>query len=404
MKNQKNLIRVLSVFTALCIVLFSYAILFLTRVTALEGSEAQNTEKVSLLLASDLSCVEGCLTKLLSSPSPELNVVLARELAVFSGRAYQGAVQLGANLSAELYFSDLLQVADSSFNKCLYGGVLSEGDLSMLFSLLLRTRTILDDYHAGSFSAFAYTSVFDAEGEAVYLAGLDEVDNETARKNASVVMKIMPEHISIVSESVGALASYECTGFPDGQTTSLCITKRGGYLYTLRRSAVPAASVISVDEAKNIAAHRLLEYGYRNMVPKYWEVDSHTLYLTMLPFEEGIGLYNDAVTLSVSLEDGSILSLDAGAYLLHHGVRNFSDPAFSGEEALAKASLLGTPLLEKPCLVAVVGPEGREVLAYELLYRGELSVPVQIYVDAVSARVFDMVIVDVNDGNRRLVS
>jgi len=385
-------------------VLFSYVLIFFTRVTALEGNSAQGTEKTSALLLSDLTGVEESLTKILSTNSPELRTVLFRDLSVFAGRACQEALQLGGNLSAELYFFELSSVADGSFFKCLYGGNLSETDISMLSSLLETTRTIVAHYDANCFSAFAYTSLFSTDADALYLSGLESIDNDTAKNNASVVLKIMPEHIRVASESVGVLAAYECLGSPDGQPTSVFLTKRGGYLYTMRRGSLPAASNISADEAKNLAANRLLEYGYKNMVPKFWKTSEHMIEITLLPFEEGIWFYNDKITVSVSLEDGSILAVDAGDYLMHHGPRSFPSPAFSADEALSKASLVGTPLLEKPCLSAVFGPEGGEVLAYELLYRGESGRPVQVYVDAITARVFDMVCLDLNDGNRHLLS
>ena len=94
--------------------------------------------------------------------------------------------------------------------------------------------------------------------------------------------------------------------------------------------------------------------------------------------QDDVVLYPDLVKVQVSLRDGAIIGLEAGGYLRNHVEREFTLPALSEEEALAR---LGGRLTAEEARLCVIPENANEYLCYEIDAYDE-SGEYLIYIDA----------------------
>ena len=95
----------------------------------------------------------------------------------------------------------------------------------------------------------------------------------------------------------------------------------------------------------------------------YYETVYNTLTINFAGVQNGVTLYTDLIKVSVALDNGEILGLDARGYITNHTKRTFNESLVSIEEAQKNLS----PLLEgkggSEALVPTEGP--KEALCYD---------------------------------------
>ena len=147
--------------------------------------------------------------------------------------------------------------------------------------------------------------------------GQPEVSAEQARITAA---NAAGKELSEMREEDSILPSYV---FHDALSTSVAITKNGGYLcYLITEKPDNLTAKLSYEEAVNKAQQYLSAHGYDSMKDTYYETDNGVMTLNFAYYDSASQTicYTDLVKVEVSLQDGSILGLDARGYLVnHHG-------------------------------------------------------------------------------------
>lgn len=122
---------------------------------------------------------------------------------------------------------------------------------------------------------------------------------------------------------------------------SLQITERGGQvLQAVCRRSVETPR-LTQEEGFAAAGDFLKKRGYGNMEMVGWRYTGDSLTVSFCPVQEGVRCYSDEITLTVALDDGSLLSFDASDYIQNHRQRELEQPQSSWDDArsLLPASL-----------------------------------------------------------------
>ncbi|MEA5039583.1 MAG: germination protein YpeB [Clostridiaceae bacterium] len=157
------------------------------------------------------------------------------------------------------------------------------------------------------------------------LDGLAECSPEQARAVGSALLDT--NDLQLQYEGDGEIPYY-CFSAGDGRT--LCITKVGGKLLALTDERQCGESVLTPDEAVKAGDEWLAAHGYDRMVSTYYTLSGGTANINYVSTQDDAVVYPDLITLSVALDDGSVMRADARGYLMNHIVRTAPSVDLSG--------------------------------------------------------------------------
>ena len=209
--------------------------------------------------------------------------------------------------------------------------------------------------------------------EPIMIRNQPEISKDEALKKAQYITK--SDKLTDNGDEGGKMPSYT---FTDGYNT-VSITKNGGYpSYIIRDRSVDSAK-ISLSDAQNIAKEFVSTLGFDEVKMTYYETVYNTLTINFAGVQNCVTLYTDLIKVSVALDNGEILGLDARGYITNHTKRTFNESLVSIEEAQKKLS----PLLEvKGVSEALVPTEGQnEALCYEYSCVNESGQNILVYVN-----------------------
>ena len=235
---------------------------------------------------------------------------------------------------------------------------------------------------AVSYPALLYDGPFsDAAGQTEYraLAGLPDVDAAGAERALRAFLGAgAVTELRLEGESSIPVDCYEFSVTANGYSMSAGVTKAGAQvLYMLPNEDVTEA-VLSDAEGVEAARAFLAARGYGEMHESYFSRYDGILTVNFAAVQDDVVLYPDLVKVQVSLRDGAVIGLEAGGYLRNHVEREFTLPALSEEEALAR---LGGRLTAEEARLCVIPENANEYLCYEIDAYDE-SGEYLIYIDA----------------------
>ncbi len=155
-----------------------------------------------------------------------------------------------------------------------------------------------------------------------------------------------------------------CFTYKSGRYT-VSVTKQGGYIKSILYSGVVNAANISEANAQALAEEYLDSLGYRNMKESYYATVNNVCTINFAYTEGDMICYSDLIKVSVSMENGDIIGVDAVTYLTNHTERKAFSPAVSQEEAQSRLSPQLTVNSAKQCLIPK--ENGTEVQCWEFL-------------------------------------
>ncbi len=193
---------------------------------------------------------------------------------------------------------------------------------------------------ATSYPTLLYDGPFsDAAGQTEYraLQGLAEVDQAGAERalRAFLGTEAVTE-LRFENESSIPVDCYEFSVTANSYSLSAGVTKAGGeILYILPNEDV---TDVVLTDAQAVAAARafLTARGYGSMQESYFSRYDGILTVNFAAVQDDVVLYPDLVKVQMSLRDGVVIGLEAGGYLRNHVEREFTLPALSEEDALAR--------------------------------------------------------------------
>ncbi|MBR4555252.1 MAG: germination protein YpeB [Ruminococcus sp.] len=213
-------------------------------------------------------------------------------------------------------------------------------------------------------------------------SGKQEVPIETARQRAAFALGTDIGELTEVTGEQGKMPSYV---FSDGeQTVSCAVTKQGGYVSYFIKTRDVITSSLSEEDALAAGDEALEALGYGNMRRTYFEDIGNIMTVNYAYYEGDICCYTDLIKVSVAMDSGEILAVDARGYLVNHQHRMFSDKRKSVLDMQKKVSPKLSVLSRG--LAVIPSDSEEELLCYEFKCSAPDGTHVLVYFNAFTGR------------------
>lgn len=234
-------------------------------------------------------------------------------------------------------------------------------------------------------------SVLNKEGGKM-LKNLSEITKQEAKKIAADYIGTTAESLRENSDVNGDIELY-C--FSKGDVAA-AITKKGGKLCYMVNPRDVSGETISSKECIKRAKKFLQDAGYKNMKDSYYSVYDGVCTINFAYTQNGIIHYSDLIKVSVALDDGEVLSVDARGYLTNHTKRDIYQKKLSKAQAQVILSDSLTVLAVDSAVIPT--DTGKEAYCYEFHCKDKKGQQVLIYIDKVTGEEVDILILLYADG------
>lgn len=231
------------------------------------------------------------------------------------------------------------------------------------------------------------------------LEGLDEVDADTALQAAAKFTGLKANIFKPAGEYQCEIPQYCFTADVDGGEMSVCITKKGGKLFSMLNSRdVPEAS-LSSKEAIQAAVEFLNKNGFSSMKESYWMLNGNVMTINFCHEQDGVLCYPDLVKVSVALDNGRIVGFEAKGYIMNHTERSIPEAKISTDEARTKVAKSLSVLSH--AMAVIPTPGQNEVFCHEFKCENGDGSRFIVYVNAQTGNEEDVLIL-IEDENGTL--
>ncbi len=178
----------------------------------------------------------------------------------------------------------------------------------------------------------------------------------------------------------------------------VAVTEGGGMLYGLSNLRQVSESKLSVEDALTFGSEGLAEFGYEHMEPVSWAMAENTLTAVYVLRQEGVLVYSDRITVTMALDNGEIMAVNAIEYLLAHDPDRNLSTTVPREEAMQV--LRDDLVVESADLVSVPGGDGTEEICWQFTVHDDTETKVLVFVNA-NTKVEEEILILVEDEDRR---
>lgn len=213
------------------------------------------------------------------------------------------------------------------------------------------------------------------------LEGREGVSQEEAAKIAADFLNCSPDALDFSGQGGGRLPVYSFAS----HDSIINITIQGGEPSYFRRAGTVSSSRLGYAQALESAQAFLQSLEFPPMKESYYMITDHLCTInfhTIAQTEDGqpVLCYPDLVKVTVELEKGGAIELDAAGYLMNHQSRSLAAPALNKAEAQKALS----PYLraESAALTVIPTPGLDEVLCWEFLCTASDGQELLCYVNA----------------------
>lgn len=106
-----------------------------------------------------------------------------------------------------------------------------------------------------------------------------------------------------------------------GEPVVADVSKKGGHLIWMLNPRNINNSTWTIDKARSRALAYLQSHGYNNLKPSYYQINDNTATFNFALNQEGVIIYPDLIKVTVALDNGQIVGMDARGYLMSHHKR-----------------------------------------------------------------------------------
>lgn len=230
-----------------------------------------------------------------------------------------------------------------------------------------------------------------ASGKSELLEGENEITSEEAASRAAELLGVQANTLKKEEDINGNLELYS---FSRGKT-DITVTKKGGYLCSVLSDTVAYEETISADEAVKRGEEYLERLGYENMESSYYSVYDGICTVNYAYEDEDVICYSDLIKVSISLDTGKLVALDARPYLLSHKKREKPGDVIAVKEARKKLSSVLTAIDAR--LTYIPLDTGEEALCYEFHCKDGEGQEVLVYLDVYTSEQRDILILLYSD-------
>lgn len=161
------------------------------------------------------------------------------------------------------------------------------------------------------------------------LEGAEAVSRDEARARAAAFFGLSPALFTPESDGAGRIPTWSFSAAVDGGTLWVEVTKQGGQVLEVLSDRPLGPAVLSRERAVSKARDFLSRNGYPDLTETYFIDQGNALTINFAPEENGVLCYPDLIKVTVALDSGSIIGLEAGNYLMNHQQRQPAAPAVS---------------------------------------------------------------------------
>ncbi|MBP0990753.1 MAG: germination protein YpeB [Oscillospiraceae bacterium] len=412
--KKRGIVRICS-FAAAAVMVLAGLVVKCEKKIAAYDLEVENYKMGALLeLTDNINNMETVFKKSVYAESPVQFMKLAAELWKYTELAKASLNNLPV-LSKKLenthkFLSQSGDYAMSLASKALYGEKMTEEEREN-FELLSKKADTMQKYITSlerevsginalsgsywkNFDKLDNSGFDDMENEMISDAALvysgrfsDNIDkgiSELAEKSDKMGEDVM---IMIASEIMGAdkftvteeNSKIPCKIFSDGKGKILSLTQNGGYLYYYINSRKIGEESVSREEATEKACRYLDDLGYDSMGVVCSETTDGILTLSFVWSDDGVLCYSDSIKVSVALDNGEIIAVNAGDYIMNHKTREIPENNMSTLSAMA---LLSPELSVRSFRSAFISKYGEEdIYVYEFFCDGKENDKVIVYIN-----------------------
>ena len=306
------------------------------------------------------------------------------------------------NLKSLLSFSQSLsenlgKIRDGSFN----GEIISEKRTNTLASSAEVPKTFSDsmtdveqnlaDYPTLVYDGPFADNVLNKSGGKM-LKSLEEITKQEAKKIAAEFMNTTPESLREEAD-VNSVIELYC--FSKGDV-AVALTKKGGKLCYMVNPREVGAETISSDESIKRAKKFLSGIGYTSLKESYYSMFGGVCTINFAHTENGIVHYSDLIKVSVAMDTGEVLSVDARGYLMNHTKRSIYNEKITAQKAREIISGDLKILSEKSAVIPL--DTGKEEYCYEFRCKDKDGQEVLIYIDKATGEEKDILLLMYADG------
>ncbi len=214
------------------------------------------------------------------------------------------------------------------------------------------------------------------------LSGNKEITAEQAKSEAAKLLGVDAASLEVAengSDTEYATYSVIQKAQQNNESTRLVYTKHGGHLMMYAKNREVGAPTISTEQARQAADEFLNKFGFKDMKAVTYDVFETSGTFTYATSQNGVLIYPDKITISVALDKGEVLAMQAAEFVSKHNDRELQNPSLSSAEA--RAALNPNMKIKQERLAIIIGEMGSEVLCYEFTGRINGSL-YRVYINA----------------------
>lgn len=216
------------------------------------------------------------------------------------------------------------------------------------------------------------------QGEAKYIKGLEEITKDKGLEIAKTVCS--DTDLKYSSDENGNIPCY----IYQSENCTVAITKLGGKpLYMLSSEYVGETSYKYEDALKNALSY-LKKIGFTELKESYYFIDDGVCTINFSAMQDNIILYPDLIKVSVSLENGKILSFDATGYVSNHTEREIPEYKISLVNAKENVNKELTIIDSRVCVIPTEWKT--EQYCYEFHCKTTNDQELLVYIDSVTGQ------------------
>ena len=209
-----------------------------------------------------------------------------------------------------------------------------------------------------------------------YLEGMYDISSDDAQTTAAEFMGVDKGSLEFVGEINDNMPVYKF----QNENFEISITKAGGYISYFLGNKDVREEKLGFDEANQKALEFLAKNQITGLKESFYEIQNGICTINYAYFKDGIIYYPDLIKVSVALDDGSVVSMDATGFMMNHTNRQIPTKTISKQEASGKIS---KNLKINKVNKALIPTSGlNEVFCYEFDCTGENDDKVLVYINA----------------------
>ncbi len=224
------------------------------------------------------------------------------------------------------------------------------------------------------------------------LEGEREITKAQAKKIAAEILGRKSESLKQEEDVASAIPLY-CFSSGDAYVG---ITKKGGKLCYLVSAYDSGEETISEKEAVERGKEYLENLGYTGMRESYYAVYDGVCTINFAYTDKNVICYSDLIKVSVSLDKGIAVGLDASGYLRNHRERSFKQGRITQKQARDALTDSLEIIDTKTAMIPL--DTGKEALCYEFRCKAADGTEMMVYIDKQTGEEQNLLVLLYGDG------